>query len=78
MLKIFGLVGRASQKVVLKDKGGSVDNLPNMAIEHALVEANPLEIPVATTSSQQSGRGRGRGGRPPKRRRGQSTSHEAP
>ena len=78
---MFGLMGRASQNVVLKDKGGSGDSLPNMAIAHVLVEANPLEIPVATTSSQQSGRGRGRGGRPPKRRgrsRGQSTSHEDP
>ena len=64
-LGVFGLLGRANDRVHLCNKGAKGDDIPNMATAEEIVAANPLpEVPAPAPAAP---RARGRG-RPSKRR----------
>ena len=66
-LGLFGLLARANNEVILKDKGCQGDAVPNMLMAEEIVAANPLPLPLpAPVATLPRTRGRGR---PSKRRR---------
>ena len=69
---MFGLLGRANNKVILSNKGGRGDDIPNMVTADEIVNNNPLPEPIAPAPVR-TPRGRGR---PCKRRRRQHKMHE--
>ena len=61
----YGVLGRANAHVILKDKGGKGDDIPNMETAMNIVVANPLPEPIVPPRPP-AVRSRGR---PTKRRR---------
>ena len=67
-LGLFGLLARAHNEVVFKDRGGKGDAITNMVTAQGMVAANPLpesELPPVPGATRSKGRGR-----PAKRHRG--------